>query len=105
MRRVRLAAVAIGALGLVAGLAFAFWPLNANGVSGNAVTPHYRAFQFGVYASSPLPPNPSRGYLRSLGVRLPQDVVADRRQAAAWTAGVGAALGLVGFLSLRRRQS
>lgn len=103
MHRVVLAAIALGVIGVVAGLVIALLPLHANGVSGNAFTPQYRSFAFAFNADSPAPPHPSRDYLRSQGVRLPQDVVADRRSEAQWTASAGAAIVLAGFIALRRR--
>ena len=74
-------AAAIGVAGIVAAVVIGFWPLHANGVSGSALRPHYGGmFYVGFYASGPLPDDPTPADLRRAGVRLPVDVVHDRRQ-------------------------
>jgi hypothetical protein len=90
-----LAAVAAAATVLV-------WPLDANGLSGNALRPQYS--DFGWFAYGPLPDNPSTADLRRAGVAVPQDVVTHRRQVSAGVGLVGLALMGGSLVRLRRRR-
>jgi len=84
---------AVGLLAFVGAVAVVLWPLHANGVRGSALAPRYHGFYVGVADFAPLPAHPTKSYLRRHGVRLPEDVVADRRRAAAvvLVAGLAAA--------------
>jgi hypothetical protein len=73
-----------------AAVAVLAWPVEGNGVAGNALRPHYS--DFGWFAYAPLPPNPSKAQLREAGVPVPQDVVTHRRRAASAAAAVGLVL-------------
>lgn len=77
------------------------WPLHANGVTGNALRPHYGDFGWFTYA--PLPSGEvSTDALRAAGVRMPQDAVRDRRHAAEGCVGLGLLLLGAGAVSARR---
>lgn len=90
-----IAAIAV-ALGLMAA------PIRAQGVSGNAIAPQYSGF--GWFSYEPLPEHPTIKDLRSAGVRVPQDAVAERRWEAAIIAAAGVAALSTGMLMGRRRQ-
>ena len=104
MTRVRLVLLA-GASAVVAAAFVALWPLHAAGVSGNALAPRYHAFAWETFA--PLPAHPTFAELRRAGVRIPQDVVANRRRAAAVVLVAGLAvtlaLGAAGGVAVGRR--
>jgi len=88
----RVSALALALAGVVAGLVIALWPLHANGVTGNALVPRYH--DFGWYAYQPMPEHVTVAELRRAGVRVPQDVVEQRRRLAASLAAAGLILGL-----------
>ncbi len=92
--------IALGQAGVAGGIVLAFWPIHHNGVSGNAITPHYG--DFGWFAYAPLPAHPSLEDLRRGGVTVPQDVVAERRRGAAVVAAAGVTAVAAGLLSHRR---
>ena len=73
----------VGLIAILAALGVAAWPLHARGVTGNALSPHYHSYYVGISSYDPIPAHVSLSYLRHHGVRVPQDVVADRRRAAA----------------------
>ena len=76
-----LSGLVLGAL--AAAVVVLLWPLHADGVSGNALSPHYHGF--GWYSYQPLPTDRplTLADLRHAGVRVPQDVVERRRRIAA----------------------
>ena len=81
---------ALGIAALITAGVLMLWPIHANGVSGNAMQPHYR--QFSLEADQPLPAHPTRADFVRLGLTWPHDIVNDRRAWAAITAGSGFAL-------------
>jgi hypothetical protein len=83
----------------VAAAAVLLWPLDANGVTGNALRPDYR--HFGWFAYAPIPEHPTTDDLRDAGVRVPQDVVDDRRHLAAALGATGLALACGGLVVRR----
>jgi hypothetical protein len=84
---------------VLTGIVLALWPLNGNGVSGNAIRPHYG--DFGSEAYGPLPANPTLADLRAAGVRVPQDNVSEHRKYAAGVVALGLVL-VVGGQAWRR---
>jgi len=87
---------------LVAAAVLMLWPLHANGVSGNALRPHYSGFGWYSYVS--LPPHPTHADFVRAGITVPQDVVHDRRVLSAAIGAGGAVLLLVaGVVRPRRR--
>ena len=76
-------------------------PIHANGVTGNAVRPHYE--DYGWFAYAPTPEHPTTDDLRAGGVRVPQDVVAARRHLAAGIAAAGIVVTGAGVGVRRRR--
>lgn len=95
-------AVGAGLAGISAACVLALLPMTGNGVTGNAVHPHYGDFGWSAYA--PVPDNPTAADLRAAGVRLPQDRVARRRQVAATAGALGVALCAGGAAARRRRR-
>lgn len=94
-------AAALG-LALLAGAAvLMLWPIDANGVSGNAFRPRYTSF--GVDSYAPLPAHATRADFVRLGITWPHDVVHDRRVFAAGTAAGGAVLAVAAVALWRRR--
>jgi hypothetical protein len=91
------------ALAVAAAAAVLLWPLDASGVTGNAVRPDYR--DFGWFAYAPIPDHPTTDDLRDAGVRVPQDVVDDRRRLATALAATGLALACGGLAVRRTRRS
>lgn len=85
----------------VAAVAVLLWPIHANGVTGNAVRPHYE--DYGWFAYAPTPEHPTTDDLRAGGVRVPQDVVAARRHLAAGIAAAGVVVTGAGVGVRRRR--
>ena len=85
-------------------LAVALWPIHANGVSGSALVPRYaRYWGWAGYAPLPTGRTLTIADLRRAGVRVPQDVVADRRREAAVVLVAGLAVTLaVGAAPARR---
>lgn len=71
-------------------------PFRAEGVSGNAIRPHYGPF--GWFSYEPLPEHPTRADLRRAGVASPRDAVRARRGQAAVLGILGALLLLAGVL-------
>ena len=89
------------ALGLlVAALVLALAPLHGPGVEGTPVEPRYGRFSYAVFGV--LPEEPSQDDLRSAGVVLPTDTVAQRRQSAYAAAGLSAVLALAGVVRVSR---
>lgn len=84
-----------GLAAIVVALGLMVAPIRADGVSGNAIAPRYT--DFGWFAYEPLPDHPTSDDLRSAGVRVPQDAVAERRRESAAIAAAGLALLLVAF--------
>jgi len=82
-------------------LALLLWPLNAPGVRGSALTPHYR--DFGWYAYVPLPKHPTLADFRRAGIPLPMDKV-HRRRTTALSAAVVSAVAFAAHVVLRRRR-
>lgn len=93
--------VGSGFAAIVVALGLMVAPIRADGVSGNAIAPRYT--DFGWFAYEPLPDHPTSDDLRSAGVRVPQDAVAERRRESAAIAAVGMALLLVAFIAQPRR--
>lgn len=77
------------------------WPLHENGVSGNALRPHYGDYGWFTYSNT-LSTSGSEGQLVISNVDMPRDVVADRRHAAAGFGVLGLLLVAVGVVSGRR---
>ena len=101
MRRHLPALAAVGLL--VAGVAVALWPLHAQGVTGNAVRPHYHSF--GWYAYTPLTTTVTIADLRGAGVRVPQDDVDGRRRVAGALAAGGLIVGAGAVIARARASS
>jgi hypothetical protein len=88
---------------LAAGAAALLAPLHANGVSGNALRPHYS--DFGWFADTLVTANPTRSDLEAAGVVFPQQRVADRRHAAEGLGGLAVLTLSGGLLARRTRRS
>lgn len=97
----RRVALLLGLALLVAAAVLMLWPLHANGVSGNALQPHYTSF--GVEAYAPIPTHPTRTDFVKLGIAWPHDIVHDRRVLSAAIAAGGAFL-LIAAAALRPRR-
>lgn len=95
-------ALLLAALALAAAGAVLLWPLHATGVSGNALRPSYS--DFGWFAYAPMPEHPTTDDLRAGGVRVPQDVVSERRRIALGLGVVGLVLAGAGAGASGRRQ-
>jgi len=93
VRHVARLGLACGCVAVFATTLLLVWPLSEPGVTGSALTPHYRDFGWMSYSS--LPEHPSLGDLRKAGVAVPQDAVRRRRVEA----GASAALAMAGFMS------
>jgi hypothetical protein len=93
----------VAALGLLAAaLALVLWPMHGNGLSGNALRPHYSSF--GWYSYVAMPQHPTHEDFLRAGITMPQDVVRDRRILAAIVAATGVMLlGGVGATAALRR--
>jgi hypothetical protein len=89
----------LGIAGVVIAGVVLLWPLHANGVSGSALRPHYRSFGFALVTGGPLPRHVTVAYLRSAGVRLPQDVVDHRREIAYALVGTGLVVAVGGAVT------
>jgi len=100
MRKPNWWTIAPGLGGVAGAVGLLLWPLNSEGIGGNAITPHYR--DFGWFSYAPLPDHPSRDDLRRAGVTVPDDAVAERRRDAAVAAGLGM-IGLAVGIPFRRR--
>lgn len=98
---VRRVLLATGLATTATALALLIAPIRAEGVSGNAIAPRYGPF--GAFAYKPLPEHPTVNDLHSLGVRVPQDAVAERRRQAAAIAAGGLTLLLAALLTRPRR--
>lgn len=81
----------VGLAGVIAGAMLLFWPLDKPGVSGTAITPHYREFGWDSYTS--LPDHPSLDDFRHAGIPVPQDAVW-RRQVEAGASVVAGVVAL-----------
>ena len=91
----------LGLAALAAAIALMLWPIHADGVSGDALQPHYRSFA--VEANQPLPAHPTRADFVRVGLTWPHDVVNNRRVLSASIAGGGAVL-LLATVWLRKRR-
>lgn len=100
MRKPHWWTIAPGLAGVAGAVGLLLWPLNSEGVAGNAITPHYR--DFGWFSYTPLPDHPSRDDLRRAGATVPNGAVAERRRDAAVAAGLGV-IGLAVGIPFRRR--
>jgi len=90
----------LGLLAVAAAGALLLWPVNGNGVSGNALRPHYS--DTGWFAYVPAPTDPSKADLREASVALPEDVVTQRRRLAGGIGVVGLVLVATSY-RIRRR--
>jgi uncharacterized protein (TIGR03382 family) len=98
--RLRRLSPVVGFGALAAAIGLAVWPLNAPGVTGSALAPHYR--EFGWYSYTPLPAQSTADDIRRAGIPVPHDAV-QRRQAEAEAAASLAIAGLA-FAWLSRRR-
>lgn len=97
--------VATGLLVLASAALLALLPMRGNGLSGNAVLPHYGTFGWYVASSQPVPAHPTPADLRRLGVRFPQDLVRSRRYLVGAVGATGLAATAVGLLIRRRHDA
>jgi len=88
---------------LVAAAVLMLWPLDANGVHGNAFQPHYS--DFGWYSYASLPAHPTHADFVRAGITVPQDVVHDRRVLSAAIAAGGVVLLLSAALLRSRKRA
>jgi hypothetical protein len=85
---------------VAAGVAVAFRPLHAAGVTGNALRPHYG--DFGWFAYQPLTGPVTVSQLRRAGVHIPQDDVDHRRRVAGGLIAGGFIVGVSAVRAGRR---
>jgi hypothetical protein len=95
-------AITGGLLVLATAAVLAIVPMRGNGLAGNAVRPHYSAFNVGVASYQPLPAHPTRAEMRRVGVIFPQDLVTSRRHLVGAVGATGLAATALGLLARRR---
>jgi hypothetical protein len=93
----------VGVLGVLGGLVVALWPIHANGVSGNALSPSY-AREIGFESYVALPEHPTAKDFAAAGLRLPAEVVSQRRHNAEAIALIGLVFGAAGLVLSRRSE-
>lgn len=98
--RVRRLLLGVGLVGVLTGVALLLWPLDATGVTGSALRPHFH--DLGWVTAHPMPVHPSRQQLRAAGIAVPQDAVHRRRAVSGAAFGVGV-VGAAAWWSARRR--
>jgi hypothetical protein len=90
VRRASKWVMADGVVALVGAFVILLLPLDADGVSGSALRPHYRDQVVGISISGPLPDWFTASSLPMGGFEIPQDVVAHRRHVAELVGSLGA---------------